>query len=117
MSGDAFLQLSAPPLHLRLCEVLVPIVYGLELAPIYGNARRRQQAHLTAEFDEPCTYFAKRQAVVLPEVRNRLVIRSETTQQPHNLDIASGFSFEPPARLHPVQIAIDVKLQQNRRMV
>ncbi len=45
------------------------------------------------------------------------MIGGEPTQQPHHLDIASGFSFEPPARLHPVQITVDVKLQQNRGMV
>jgi hypothetical protein len=37
------------------------------------------------------------------------VIRCEPTQQPHDLKIASGFPFEPPARLHPVQIAVNVK--------
>jgi hypothetical protein len=45
------------------------------------------------------------------------VIGSKPTQQPHHLDIASGFPFEPPARLHPVQIAINVKLQENRGVV
>jgi hypothetical protein len=29
------------------------------------------------------------------DVRDRLVIRCEPTRQPHDLDIASGFSFEP----------------------
>src|ERR1700727_3068178 len=53
----------------------------------------------------------------LAEVRNCLVIWSEPTQQPHDLDIAPGFSFEPPARLHPVQAAVNVKLQENLRMV
>jgi hypothetical protein len=35
-------------------------VPGLELAAIDGNARRREEAHLAAEFDEPSTYLAKR---------------------------------------------------------
>jgi hypothetical protein len=61
--------------------------------------------------------LAERQAVVFAEVRNRLVIGSEPTQQPHHLDIAPSFSFEPPARLHPVQVAVDVKLQEHRGMV
>jgi hypothetical protein len=34
------------------------------------------------------------------------VIRGKPTQQPHDLDIASGLSFQPPARLHPVQISL-----------
>ena len=79
-----------------------PIAHRLELAAVDGNARRYEKAHLTAKFDKPRTYPAKRQAIVFAEVRNRLVIRSEPTQQPHNLDIAPGFSFEPPARLHPL---------------
>jgi hypothetical protein len=117
IARDAFLQLGTSPLHLRSCEVLVPVVHGFELAAINGNARRYEKAHLTAKFDKPRTYPAKRQAIVFAEVRNRLVIRSEPTQQPHNLDIASGFPFEPPARLHLVQITVHVELQENRRVV
>ena len=117
IARDALLQLSTPTFHLRPREVLVPVVHGFELAAINRNARRRQEAHLTAEFDEARTDLAKRQAIIFAEVRDRLVIRCEPTQKPHDLDIASGFSFEPPARLHPVQIAIDVKLQENRGMV
>jgi bifunctional non-homologous end joining protein LigD len=49
---DCLLQLGAPPLHFRPCEVLVPVVHGLELTAIDGDARRREKAHLTAEFDE-----------------------------------------------------------------
>ena len=62
-------------------------------------------------------YPAQRQAIVFEEVRDRLVIRCEPTQQPHDLDIASGLTFESPARLHPVQIAVDVKLEENRGVV
>jgi len=45
------------------------------------------------------------------------VIRCEPTQQPHDLDIASGLAFEPSARLNPVQVAVNVKLEQNRGVV
>ena len=107
---NALPQLGTPPLHLRPCEVLVPVIYGFELAAIHGDARRREQTHLTAEFDEPRAYLAQRQAIVFAEVRDRLVIRCEPAQQPHDLDIASGLSFQPPARLNPVQIAVNVKL-------
>src|SRR3954469_24132408 len=58
ITRDALLQLSAPPLHLRPCEVLVPVVHGFELAAIDGDARSREKAHLTTEFDEACTYVA-----------------------------------------------------------
>jgi hypothetical protein len=117
IARDTLLQLGTSPFHLRSREVLVPIVHGFELAAIDGDARPREKAHLTAEFDEARTYLAKRQAIVFAEVRDRLVIRCEPTQQPHDLDIAPGFSFEPPARLNSVQIAVNVKLEKNRGVV
>jgi hypothetical protein len=42
----------------------------------------------------------------------RLEVRLEATQQPDDLDIALGFPLQPPARSNPVQIAVDVELQQ-----
>ncbi len=117
IARDALLQLSTPPLHLRPREVLVPVVHGFELAAIDGDARCHEKTHLSAEFDEARTDLAQRQAIVFAEVRDRLVVRSKPTEQPHDLQIASGLSFEPPARLHPVQIAVNVKLQENRRMI
>jgi hypothetical protein len=45
------------------------------------------------------------------------VIRGETPRQPHHLDIAPGLALQPPARLNPVEIAINVELQQAGRMI
>jgi hypothetical protein len=39
------------------------------------------------------------------------------SQQLYHLYIASGLSFQPPARLNPVQIAVNVKLKENRGVV
>src|SRR4029077_14751272 len=36
----------------------------------------------------------------------------EPTQQPHHLDVAPGLSFQPAARLYPVQIAVNVELSR-----
>jgi hypothetical protein len=58
IARDALLQLGTPPFHLRPREVLVPIVHGLELAAIDRNARRREEAHLAAEFNEARTDLA-----------------------------------------------------------
>ena len=58
IARDTLLQLGTPPLHLRPCEVPVPVVHGLELAAIDGDARRREKAHLTTELDEARTYPA-----------------------------------------------------------
>ena len=39
------------------------------------------------------------------------------SQQPDHLDIAMGLSLQPTARPHPVQIAVNVKLQQIGRRI
>lgn len=51
IASDALLELRAPPLHLRPCEVPVPVVHGFEPAVIDGHARRRKETRLAAEFD------------------------------------------------------------------
>ena len=46
------------------------------------------------------------------EVRDRLEVRLEAAHQPDDLDIALGFPLQPSARSNPVQIAVDVELQE-----
>ncbi len=53
----------------------------------------------------------------LAEVGNGLVIGNQAPAQPHDLQVAAGLALKPTARLYPVEIAVDVKLQQDRRMV
>jgi hypothetical protein len=36
------------------------------------------------------------------------VVGDDPTKQPHQLDIAARLALEPPARLHSVEIAVDV---------
>src|ERR1700680_4115108 len=49
-----------------------------------------------------------RRAIVLNSGANR------PTNQPHQLDIALGFTLRAAARLDPVEIAVEVDLQQRR---
>src|ERR1019366_3292696 len=56
-------------------------------------------------------------AVVLAEVGNRLVVGSKPARQPHHLNVAPSFTLQSPARLDPVEIAVDVELQQHRWMI
>jgi hypothetical protein len=51
-------------------------------------------------------------APLLSLLRNRLVVRRQPTEQPHHLDVAPRFAFQPPARLYPVEVAIDVELHR-----
>ena len=91
---------------------------NIELAAIDRNAGfLREQARSAAERNEPSADPPDGTAVVLAEIRNCLVIGNEAAGEPHHLDVASGLTLEPAARLNPVEVAVDVELQQYRRMI
>ena len=45
------------------------------------------------------------------------MVWSEPSQQPHHLEIALALALEAPARLNAVEIAVDVELEVQRRVV
>ena len=114
---NALFKLCPTPLHLGAREVPIAVVHGFEFTAVDGNAGFRQQAHLAAEFDKACAHLADRTAIVLPEIRNRLVVGDKPAHKPHHLNVAPGVTLEPAARLNPVEIAVNIELQQHRRMI
>src|SRR6266700_7760691 len=117
IARDAFLKLCSATFYLRAREVLVPVVHRLELAAIDGNARFGKQTHLAAEFDEARAHLADCTAVVLTEIGDRLVIGDKAAKQPHHLEVTARLALKPAARLHTIEVAVDVQLQQNRGMI
>jgi len=55
--------------------------------------------------------------VVGAEIGDGLEVRLQRPQQPHDLDVAVAFGFQPAARPHPVEISVDVELEQIARRV
>jgi hypothetical protein len=96
---------------------LSPIIDGLELATIDRHAIAFQRADPAAEFYELRTGLADRRSVIMTEIRNRLVIRHQPPEQPHQLDIATRLTFQPAAGGDAIEIAINEQLQRHRRMV
>ena len=45
------------------------------------------------------------------------MVGHEPPQEPQHLEIAPSLALEPPARLHAVQVAVDVELQESRGMI
>ena len=45
------------------------------------------------------------------------MIRYKPARQPHHLNVARSLTLEPSTRLNPIEIAVNVELQQNRRMI
>ena len=72
---------------------------------------------MSAKLNQACAYLADRWPVVLAEIGNGFVIGNKPTQQPHHLQIAPSLALEPPARLHAIEIAIDVEFQKCRRVI
>src|SRR5262245_64724646 len=43
--------------------------------------------------------------------------RARTCLKSHHLDVAPSLPLEPPAQLNPIEVAVDIELQQDRWMV
>ena len=96
----------------RAGEVAVLVVDRLEA----GSIDRQQLTAVKVDPPAPQYELAEHRcegaAIVAAEVRDRLEVGLEAAQQPDDLDIAPRFPLQPPARSNPVQIAVDVELQQ-----
>ena len=56
-------------------------------------------------------------AIVLAKVSDRLVIRSKPAGQPHHFEITLALALEAAARLHAIEIAIDIQLERHARVI
>src|SRR5205823_14358194 len=117
ITGNALVNLRQTALHLGLGEVPIPRVDGFELAAVDRNARFAEQFKVAAQHHELAANLADGLAIVLAEVGYGLEVRHQPAGQPHQLDVALALPLQTPARLHPIEISIDVNLQQRRRMV
>jgi predicted phage gp36 major capsid-like protein len=100
-----------------LGEVAIARIDYLELVAVDGDQRLREQLRLTAQHHEAATHVANVNAVVTTEVSYGLEVRRQTAREPHQFNIALAFMFQATARLNPVQVAVDIDLQQHARMI
>src|ERR1700738_3749618 len=117
VAGNTLVNLLQPALHLGLRKVPVSRVDGFELAAINRNARLAEQLKAPAQHHELAADLADGLAVVLAEVGYRLEVWHQAAGQPHQLNVALALPLQAPARLHPIEVSVDVNLQQRRRMV
>ena len=113
----ALLDLLEPPLQLAFREVVVATVHGFEFGSVDRDAGFRQQSHLPTQLDELSADFFDRRAIVLAEIGDRLVIGREPPGEPHHLEIALALALQAAARVHAIEIAVDVELEQRCGMV
>ena len=98
-------------------KFFVAIVHRFELAAVNGDESFRKQLQLVAQYDELAAHLADRGPIVLAEVGNGLEVWHQPSGQPHELDIALRLALQPAAGLDAIQVAVDVELQQHRRVV
>ena len=85
--------------------------------PSTASELAAEQVELPAEQHEGPEHRPEGRAVVAPEVGDGLEVGLQASQQPDHLDVAVGLGLQAPARAHPVEVAVDVELQQIGRIV
>src|ERR1700678_4357560 len=93
------------------------MVNGFELAAIDRDRSLCEQPPLAAKHDEFAAHVLNRCRVLGSKVSQRLEVRRESPDQPHQLKIATRLLLEPARGLDPVQISIQVNLEHRRRLI
>ena len=93
------------------------LLTALNLLPSMATIASVNRFELAAQHDELAADVADGLAVVLAEVGDGLEVRHQAAGQPHQLDVALRLALQAPARLDAVEVAVDVDLQQHRRVV
>ena len=96
----------------RAGEVAVLVVDRLDAGSVDRQQLAAVEVEPPAQQHELAEHRFEGAAIVASEVGDRLEVGLQAAQQPDDLDIALGFPLQPPARSDPVQIAVDVELQQ-----
>jgi hypothetical protein len=114
---DALVELPVEPLELAPGEVALFGVDRFALAAVNGDELTRKEVQLLAEQRARTADLPDGLQVVLTEVRHRLVIKPQLLQQPHQCDIPVGRLCQATTRTETVERAINVELQQSRRVI
>jgi hypothetical protein len=88
-----------------------------KLGAVERHQARREKALISTEQHKGSAGPHDRCTVVASKVRNRLEVRRQPAQKPHDLDIARTLALQPARRAHFVKVAIKIKLQQIPRII
>ena len=95
-----------------LRTVLVLVVDRLELAPVNGQQFCPKEIQLCAQEDKLPEKSVPRFRVSFSEISHRLDVWSKFAQKPNALHVAMGFPLKSSAGSNPVEVSIDVELEQ-----
>src|SRR5262249_17913304 len=98
-------------------KFLSRLLTALNLLPSMATLACVSKPIMRHSANEACAHLADGGAIVLAEIGNRLVIWSQTSRQPHHLNVAPSLALKPATRMDPIEIAVNVELQQDRWMI
>jgi hypothetical protein len=93
------------------------LVHRLEFAAVNDHQCLGKEVQTPAQDNELTSYSPQRLAVVLADVRDRLVVRWQPLGQPHQFHVALRLALKTTAGLNPMEVTVDVELQQRRGMI
>jgi hypothetical protein len=95
---------------LAVFDAVTPIG-GVKFGAVDDKEFVAEQLQLLAQQHKPLEDLSERRAIVPSEVTDGFVVRTETLQEPEDLQIALGLSFQKTAGADAVEISIQVQLQ------
>ncbi len=93
-------------------EVPILVVDRLDARAVNRQQFASEQIEIPAQDHELPKNLLERGAIVAPEIGDGLEVRLQTPQQPDDLYVAMTFGLKTAARPHPVEIAVNIELQQ-----
>lgn len=102
---------------LALVKLRSRLLTRLELAAVDGHQRFGEQTERLAQHHELPADTTNGVAIVLAEVGDGLEVRCQAPGQPHQLDVALCLTFKAATRLNPVEVTVDIDLQQDGRVI
>ena len=112
---DTLVDLYNELLELVWYEVVLFRVDRLELAAINSNKLRPAEVQLLAQQREGAADLPKGRKIVLAKVGNRLVVRPELLQSPHQCDITLCLLLQAATRTEALKIAVEVEVSRIAR--
>jgi hypothetical protein len=93
-------------------KIAILVVDRLDPGSVHGQQLASEKVEPPAKQHELTEHGPEGRPVVAPKVGDGLEVGLQAPEQPDHLDVAVALHLQPTARPHPVQIAVDVELQQ-----
>ncbi len=117
VAGQSLISVAQHRFELLTREVALVAVDRLQARAVHRQQLLAEEIQLTAQVNEAAESGLEGRGVLAPKVGNRLEVRPQPAQQPDHFQVAVTLRFQAARGAYPVQVAIEVELEQVTRMV